>query len=573
MDRSEKIGGARRFLCLWLPFLATERLQRARAIDQNTAGAAPSEVGVATLRQVSNTAYLEAVDAVAVTAGLRPGMTLASARAIHPPLVTCPMDPVSDRALLVDLGLWADRFTPLVALDGDDAVMLDVTGCTALFGGEEPLIALALAGLRDQGFTAHAALAASSGAAAALVRYAGLDEKSRPALRIPPGASLSEALGPLPVSALQAVSPAIGPEVLDGLARVGLRHIVDLLPMPRAALAARFGRALATALDKALGQAPRPIDPRPMPRPYRTRLRFPDPIGDTPDVEEGLRRLLSRLCGRLESEGRGGRRFLWTLSRTDGSHQSVEIGTARPARDADRLFRLYAEKIDTIDPGYGIDSMALAAPMVEDFETDQEALVLASQAKQFSRSFGEQATDGIAGGTTDVGQNQALMTVLDRLSNRLGSDHVFSLTPIDSHLPDRAQTRGPAARVPQRQSWPKTPPRPTKLFHRACPIEPLTAPKEGASKGPKPSLAAPTAFRIFGRRTLLRVLLGPERIAPEWWQDPEQRAAAPDRATDWKHGARDYFDVEDETGRRFWIYRTPAIAPPHQQRWFLHGMF
>lgn len=596
-------GTRRRFLCLWLPFFATERSKRAGVVPVNL----KPGTGVVTLKRVSNTAYLAAVDPYAVQAGLRPGMTLASARAIHPDLVTLPMEAIADRAALVDLGLWADRFTPLVALDGEDGLMLDVTGCTALFGGEESLMSLALQGLHDQGFTAHAALASSSGAAAMLARYAPLESKALPRLRVPPEASLADVLGPLPVAALQAASLAFGPEapyalapdtlapdalvldalVLDALARVGLRQISDVLPLPRASLAARFGRALPQALDRALGHAPRPIDPRPMPRPYRIRLRFPDPIGDMLDVEAGLHRLLARLCTRLESEGRGGRRFVWRLSRADGSAQSLDIGTARPVRDPGLLFRLFAEKIDSVDPGYGIDSMMLAAPMVEDFGADQSAMVLAGQAAQFGESFGNSAVE-----RAPALQDRALTTVLDRLANRLGSDQVFRLTPFDSHLPDRVQIRAPVLTrtgISKARPWPKTPPRPSKLFHRACPIEPLArAPRnakeslkqnrEGSPNGSlketikeRPAdLSAPIAFRIFGRRTLLRILLGPERIAPEWWRGPGQAGTA---ASDWKEGPRDYFDVEDETGRRFWIYRTPVTAPAPQQRWFLHGIF
>lgn len=518
---------ARRYLCLWLPTMATDRLRWDGPINERP---------VATARRVSNTAYIEALNAPARRVGLRPGMTIAGARAIQPSLVVLDHDPAADRVFLENLALWADRFSPLVALDGPpeapDALMVDIGGCAHLFGGEAALMAEARTGLAAKGVAARAAVAATSGAAAALARFGDHVEAV-----IDPEIRLSEALGPLPVAALQAVSPEVGSEAMDGLARVGLRRIADLLPMPRAALAARFGLALAGALDRALGQAARPIDPRPPRAPYRVRLRFPDPIGAPEDIAAALDRLLIRLCARLASEDRGARRLDWLLIRADGSEQRLSIGVARPARDAARLARLFEENLKTVEPGYGIDSMLLAAPVVETFDTDQNDL-----------SLGEDAVDGPADSGT-------LTTVIDRMTNRLGAENVFRLAPVDSHLPDRAQDRAPAIpKSKQAKAWPKTEDRPTRLLHTPHPIEPLTAAK---------GLGAPTTFRVFGRRALMRVIRGPERIAPEWWR--------PDTA--WRTGHRDYFDVEDSEGRRFWIYRDAATSSRRDHRWYLHGLF
>ena len=57
---------------------------------------------------------------------------------------------------------------------------------------------------------------------------------------------------------------------------------------------------------------------------------------------------------------------------------------------------------------------------------------------------------------------------------------------------------------------------------------------------------------------------GPERVAGEWWlRDGERRAV------------RDYWAVEDEEGRRFWLYRRGDGADPAtgDLGWFLHGIF
>jgi protein ImuB len=528
----------RRFLCLWLPRLATDRL----ATDRLQQGDAFLKEPVATVQTISNSAFLDTVNTTAQAAGLRPGMSLASARAICPTLTVVEAQPSLDRAFLERLALWCDRFTPLVALDGSDGLMLDISGCTHLFGetdhqGERAMMRLARDGLAAQGVTATAAIAATSGAATALARFGGKRE-----IYIPIQESLRDALAPLPIAALGAVEGGLTGETLEGLTRVGLRRIGDLTGLARASLASRFGLALTRGLDKALGHDPRPIALKPIRPPYRVRLSFPDPIGMTDDITAALQRLLDRLCARLETEGRGCRRLDWTLQRADGSDQIISIGTARPARDPHQLATLFAENMGTIDPHDGIDSMLLSAPRVEGFQADQDPFALAQEAGS--------------------GTEKALSAVIDRLVNRLGSSQVFRLTPVDSHAPDRAQdhthplnhTSTLPGHSEKSLAWPTSPARPLKLLDSPYAIQPLT----GAD-----GLNAPTAFRLFGRRTPLRLIQGPERIAPEWWRsDPR-----------WATGVRDYFDVEDETGRRYWIYRDHATGKRQDQRWYLQGLY
>jgi protein ImuB len=513
----------RRFLCLHLPYLATDRL-----CLEGELGDGPT----ATVQTVSNTTRLNTVNRAAQFAGLRSGITLASARAVCPDLVTAETNHTRDHALLERLAVWCDRFTPLVALDGSDGLILDITGCAHLFGdnGESQMMRQARVGLAAQGLTTTAAIASTSGAATALSRFG-----EQPEIRIPTAQKLADALAPLPLIALSAVEAAIGAEVLEGLSRVGLRRIGDLTGLPRASLAARFGLALARALDQTLGYDPRPSSFRPIPLPYRVRLAFPDPIGTAEDIAAALQRLLSHICARFHNEGRGCRRLDWMILRADGTDQTLTIGTARPVRDPTQLARLFAEALTTVEPRDGIDAMLLAAPHVERYETDQD---------HFANTKAVTASD-----------TKALSIVLDRLTNRLGSENVFRLAPIDSHLPDRVQRQDKP--LPDRKSvkpWPQTPARPLKMLHTPYPIQPLNGTQ---------GLNAPTGFRIFGRRTLLRIIRGPERIAPEWWRTDAQ----------WQTGVRDYFDVEDDSGRRFWIYRDHATGPKNTQNWYLQGLF
>jgi protein ImuB len=65
---------------------------------------------------------------------------------------------------------------------------------------------------------------------------------------------------------------------------------------------------------------------------------------------------------------------------------------------------------------------------------------------------------------------------------------------------------------------------------------------------------APIAFSLDNQPRPIVHAVGPERIAGAWW--------------DGHNKTRDYFDVEDQTGRRWWLFRVSQTS-----RWFLHGIF
>lgn len=559
----EKHTRPRRYLCLWLPRLSTDRLTVDGVFPNRGEGMEPP---LAVIETVGNRVAVRAVNAAATAAGIDPGTSLASARAICPGIATVEADPAADAATLEALARWAERFTPLVALEPEGrALLLDVTGCAHLHGGEPALLAAARTGLEDIGFTAEAALAGTPAAAAILARYAG------PVCLVTAEASLAQTLAPIPVVALGLAADPPAPSVLETLAQVGLRRFRDLYTIPRAALTARFGRRLADALDTALGPdaaggkaadraggrlnfggpagSGQPIGPLPHRRPWRIRLAFPEPIGTAEDIAAALDRLLARLCRRLEAENRGCRRLRLNARRTDGTAQDLEIGTARPERDPVRLAHLFEEKLTMIDPGYGIDAFLLEAPVVELFENTQQ-----------------EAAFGAPTGTAN--DPAALGGLIDRLVNRLGDGAVLRLRPARSHRPDTAQTAtaplSPAAISAGSEapaaggSWPETAPRPIRLLIRPRPLQLLSAPRDGEP---------PLAFRLAGRRCHVRIASGPERIAPDWWR----------RDARWAGGTRDYFRVELEDGRRLWIYRDGALnrdgGGSTGGAWFLEGVF
>jgi protein ImuB len=532
--------------------------------------------------------------------GLRHGMPLADARAMFPALVVAAGDAAADRRLLDAVADWCDRYTPLIGLDAPDGLMLDITGCAHLFGGELALCRDLLARLAAQHLHARAAIADTAGCAWGVAHHGD-------ASLVPPR-QMRAALAPLPAAALR-----LAPETVEALAEVGLERVGALLDLPRAPLAARFGDILVRRIDQALGRLDEPISPLlPLPS-YVAEQRFADPIGLERDVLGTIARLAGRLCVAMERRQDGARLLQIALFRTDNKVYRIEVGTGAPLREASRIARLFADRLavigDACDPGFGFDMVRLAALVTERSEPMQAALA----------HIGQAAPDGDA----------ELWHLIDRLGARFGPRRVTRLVPQDTHIPEFAIAVVPAAKRtdlssygtahlpplpaggervgmrgpfnvpeplkpessklrlaggpphPARQSAPTSPrtrrtrgevldgaaqeetqdkaqdslgpTRPIRLFERPEPVEAIAEVPDGP----------PARFRW--RRVLHEVAFaeGPERIAMEWWRDETGQALT-----------RDYFRVESSDGLRAWLYREGLYGrETPQPRWFLHGLF
>jgi protein ImuB len=467
-----------------------------------------------------------AVDDRAAAEGLRPGMALAHACALVPALRTAPADPEGDAAALGRLALWASRYTPWVATDGDDGLVLDISGCAHLFGGEAALLRDMVRRLRCFGLAARAACADTPAAAWAWARHG----SGTPVLD--PGATRAAA-GPLPTASLRIPAATVA-----ALERLGLRTLADLFGLPRAPLARRFGADLPRRLDQFLGHAPEPISPVLPPPVWQTRLQFPEPIVHRDGVDIALDRLLRRLCALLAEADQGARELGFTLGRVDCTAQHVTVGTSRPVRDPLHLKRLFLEKLDRIDAGFGIETAVLAATRVEAFTPIQGDL-------------------GGGADALDAGAAERVWALVDRLQNRFGADQVRQVAAVQSHLPERAVAAVPVRRLTSAPgpAWPQQARRPLTL---------LPAPEPILALAPVPD-DPPLSFTW--RRVVHRIAHaeGPERIDPEWWR---QAQPLPDRRR-----CRDYYRVEDADGRRFWIFREGLYGLDATPRWFMHGVF
>jgi len=510
---------------------------------------------LAVVAKVKSALRLTALDETAERLGLRTGQALADARAMIPALVVVDDDAAADRALIETIADWAERYTPLVALDlpqqeawsGEAAtgrqngLMLDITGSSHLFGGEATLLADLATRLRSQGFLPHAAIADTPGAASAAARFGHHGV-------VPQGGGAGM-LKSLPLAALR-----LDHDTASALDRVGLKKIGQIIGAPRAPLAARFGESLIRRLDQALALEEEAINPRrPAPAMIAER-RFAEPIAREEDIAATLSALAAMLAKILEARGQGARLFELSLFRVDGVVKRIAVGAGHPLRAPGRVLDLFREKFaglgEEIDAGFGFDMARLA--------------VLAS-------APANPAQIDLAG---DADAEADLDGLIDRIGARLGPEHVARIRPHDSHIPESAETLTIDRPSPEQgggttrsvvggvkpDGQTSTPyveaenadpiDRPLRLFAKPEPVEAVAEVPDGP----------PVRFRW--RRALYRVAHaeGPERIASEWWRDDDL--------------TRDYFRVEDLAGHRFWLFREglygrELVAP----RWYLHGVF
>ena len=451
-------------------------------------------------------------------------MTLADARARCPTIEVVPHDPAADAAL-VDLMLEdCDRWTMLVGRDDPQGLILDITGCAPLFGGEAEMHRRIAHRFRRAGLEPRSALAGTPDAARALARYGPVG--------ITPSEGDEAATRPLPIAALE-----MPDETQLALSRAGLKTVGDLADRPSLPLAVRFGEALIVKLRRVLGHEDRRITPvRPLP-PCVVEQIFPEPIARASDIEASLRRLVGRAARLLQERGEGGRAFAAHFFRADGAVRRIEIGTARPSRDGRAVLRLFADKLDSLadplDPGFGFDLIRVTVPVTEPFGARQASL------------------DGKEVEAREVAD------LIDRLVARFGAAQVLRFVPVDTHDPLRAARLVPATGTAAPESgWPEPEPggpptRPLRLFEPPQPVEALAEVPDGA----------PARFRW--RRVLHEVVRaeGPERIAVEWWESRSGQT-------------RDYYRVEDREGRRFWLFRAGLYGrETDRPRWYLHGLF
>jgi protein ImuB len=463
---------------------------------------------------------ITAIDGRAQQMGLRVGMPVARAEAMFTGLIIADADPVADSLALDKLAIWALRhYSPIAAADPPDGLVLDIAGADHLYGGEAGLVSDIMTRLAERGITAYAALADSWGAAHGLARFGGNH------VQIVEPRKTTEAIRNLPITALRLPS-----DTIEDLLVLGLDTIGELTARPRAPLAKSFGLRLLRRIDQALGAIAEPIEPVDTPELLSVHRIFAEPISAPETLEKYTRRLVGAMCDKLEDAGLGSRRLDLHFTRVDNRIETLFVATAKPVRDVKRLTRLMCDKIETVDPGWGVEKMVLVAAFAE-------PLVLQQTTAHFA-----------APPRPDVEE------LWDTLANCYGPERLYRVISLPTDIPERAVKRLPptSPEVGSKRNAPYR--RPKRLYRPPEPIQTLAALPDHP----------PRAFTWRGQRYGVACADGPERVHGEWWVSEKEAGKV-----------RDYYILEVLSGERFWVFR--GGDGQHEGTgsldWYLQGKF
>ena len=495
----------KRFVSIWFRYLTTDWFIIRQPHLRNTPFvlSAPSHGRM----------IVTAANALAESQGVYRGIVLADARAIIQGLHFINDRPGLVEKLLKRIAEWCIHFTPFAAIDLPDGIILDVTGCPHLWGGDEPYLNDIVKRLSRRGYHVHAGIADTIGAAWAVARF------GKQFNIISTGQTI-EALFPLPVAALR-----LEVDTIESLNKLGLLQIKRLISMPRSALRRRFGNHIVQRLNQAIGLEEEIIQPVQPIEPYHERLPCIEPIVTAIGIEIALQRLLDALCQRLQQDQKGLRTACFKGYRVDGKIEMVYIATNRPSCNVNHLYKLFEIKLQTIEPGLGIELFVLEAPKLDDHLAEQEKLW------------------ELKGGLDDI----RLSELIDRLTGKFGSNSIHRFLPDEHYWPERSIKPASSLQEKATTEWRLNTPRPIQVLPKPEHIE-VTAPVPDYP---------PMNFRYKGKLHKIIKADGPERIEQEWWLQEGQH--------------RDYYAVEDEEGCRYWLFRSGHYDEDFE--WFIHGFF
>jgi protein ImuB len=497
----------KRFVSIWFRYLLTDR----EAIRKHSL----RDIPVAFTEPDRGRMLVTFMNAQAEQCGLKPGMAAADARIIAPGIQLMDSKPGRNVKFLKGLAEWCLRYTPLVMVDPPDGLLLDVTGCTHLKGGETEFLKDMVGRLRALGYTVRPGMADTIGCAWAVARCA------ETGLIVPPGGQ-RKALMELPPASLR-----LSIEILIKLNNLGFYQIESIIHWPKSSLKRRFGPNMVLRLYQALGKEAEFLLPLKEPLPYSERVALLEPITTRPAIEQAVHTVIDLLCKRLYGEGLGLRSAVLTYYRIDGKSYQLTIGTNHPSQRTDHIFKLFELQLDQVAPGLGIELFTLDAPKTEP-ASDKQSLLWNGKPSADSEQVAE---------------------LLDNIAARVGTTNIHRYLPQEHHWPERAAANTTDLTETPESEWSEDTIRPVQLLDPPEAIEAMALTPD----------YAPKQFVYRNQRHIIVSADGPERISHEWWTEDG--------------GYRDYYVAEDEEGMRYWLFGTPNDAPGQIRRWFIHGYF
>ena len=456
---------------------------------------------------------------IAIARGVRAGMTLAEATALCRGLVHGDHDPQRNARSLQAFAQWMIRFSPVVEASLPDSIYLDVTGTERLYGGLERLCRLVSESLKKLRFSTRIAIAPTPGAAWAVASFGRRDRA------IIAESGVSEALAGLSVAALR-----LEPEILESLDALGIETIGQLMILPRKSLPKRFGAPLLKRLDQALGLIAEPLVPVRFRRRIEAALEFESPVESLEMLWEALNRLIAEVTDALKTQGRGAKRLVLEFTSSDASRTQKEIHLSQASADSAKLFNLIRLASEAVKTETGFVAIAIKVQASEKLTHEQMSL-LHKVSREAERDF---------------------VDLTERLALRLGENAVRVAELVPHHVPERA-FRLLKFDSPSSMALKSELPSPC---HKARPLRLLPTPTEVRCMiyPLSDEEGIPVSFMLKGQSFQLAHARGPERITGPWCEGRDK--------------TREYFDVEDKAGKRFWLFRISET-----RKWYLHGYF
>ncbi|MCW0019214.1 DNA polymerase Y family protein [Rhizobium sp. BT-226] len=500
-----------RVVSIFFPDLPTDRIRRADP-------AMPVDQAIAVISKSGSKRWVSAADPAARNAGVHLGMPAAKAQALFQGLRMIDADAAADAAALERITMWAlSQYSPIVAVDPPDGIVMDTEGADHLQGGEERMLTSIANRFRAKGLTTRVAIADTWGAAHACARAI-----NRETVVVRSGETI-RAVERLPISLLR-----LPEKIVSDLRTLGFRVIGELSATARAPLALRFGPEVGRRLDQMFGRVCEPIDPIRSPELIEVSRAFAEPIGAAETINKYVGRLVVQLVAELQRKGLGVRRTDLIVEKVDGTRQAIRAGTAKPVRDVAWLTKLFRDRTEKIEPGFGIEKLTLVAVMSEPLEEKQTASSLVDD------------------------EDADITPLIDVFGNR--GQRVYRVAPVASDVPERSVQRIAAVGEEVTEGWVHHWRRPVRLFARPDPIEAIALLPDHP----------PAIITWRGKRHRVKRADGPERVFGEWWKRDSEFEAV-----------RDYFVIENESGERYWIFRSGDGIDPEtgSHKWFMHGIF
>jgi protein ImuB len=492
-----------RYVVIWFPFLQAEWYMR----KQKIASTQP----LLLFTYERNKKIIIAINNAAKQQGIYTSMLLADAQAVCNNLQAEEAPQNNFENTLTKIAEWCIRYSPTIALALPDSIVIDATGCTHLWSGEQNYINDIQQRLQKIGYTTHIAIASTIGAAWALSHYS--------TMQIAESGSEKQAIESLQPQALR-----LPPEVTERLHALGLHSISNCLAIPARQLQRRLGECFVQRLQQALGYINEYIQPITSVAPYTERLALYDAIKTINAIEIAVQKLLQAICQRLQQEQKGLRSLRLQAFSIDKHTQQLTIGTNKASYNQQYIFELLRLQLGSLQPGLGFELFVLDVLQHEPYMAEQESIWVGKKTIQ----------------------HKNVAVLLDKIENKIGVKKISRYAFAAQHWPERAIKKITADEENDIEP----------ISHAVRPLQLLQPPEPITVTAPVPDYP-PMLFKHKGILHKIVKADGPERIEQEWWLQQGLH--------------RDYYYVEDETGNRYWLFRLGHYNAEQPATWYLHG--